>query len=138
MDDTRAATAAKQLQRDLSLARQYAVATGTRSWVVFNTSSETWSVMAEDPNNPGRSNATVMADPATGDVYTITLGVEPFTNVQLTAAAFDGDVEVGFDWLGAPLNAAETPLAAQGSVQLSGGYSLTVEAGTGHVSYVAP
>ena len=41
--------AARQLLRDMTLARQWAVATGTRTWVIFDTGAETWTVKAEDP-----------------------------------------------------------------------------------------
>ncbi len=54
---TRAAMAARHLVRDLTFARQRAVATGTRSWVVFDTAAETWTVLVEDPASPGRINA---------------------------------------------------------------------------------
>jgi hypothetical protein len=58
--------------------------------------------------------------------------------VQIVSAAFDDDVEVGFDWLGCPLNAAESALGAEGTVALSGGQVVRVTPVTGHVAHVAP
>jgi prepilin-type N-terminal cleavage/methylation domain-containing protein len=135
---TRAAMAARQLLRDLTFARQRAVATGTVSWVVFDPDAETWSVLGEDPAAPGRAGAALLTDPATGRNHVQQLDAGSFVGVQIVSAAFDGDVEVGFDWLGRPLNAAETALAADGTVTLSGGHVLRVAAMTGHTMYESP
>ena len=134
----RAAMAAKQLVRDLTFARQRAVATGTRSWVVLDTAADTWSVLAEDPSSPGRINAAVLTDPATSGPFVQSLGVNQFVGVQVVTAAFDGNVEIGFDWLGRPLNQTEAALAAQGSVTLSGSHVITVEVESGFVAYTPP
>ncbi len=134
----RASMAAQQLLRDLSFARQRAVASGTRSWVVFDTGAHTWSVLAEDPSVPGRAGAAVIVDPATGQDFIQLLDVNQFIGVQLVAVAIDGDVEIGFDWLGQPLNAAENPLAATGSVTLTGTHVVNVAIDTGYVTYVRP
>lgn len=135
---TRAGIAAKQLQRDATCARQRAIETGTVTWVIFDTTAETWTILGEESSNPGRSNATVLSDLETGQDYTQSLGISSFAGVQIAGAVFDGDVEVGFDWLGQPRNGAETALAAQGSVMLTGGHVVNVEAGTGHIAHVAP
>ncbi len=134
----RASMAAQQLLRDLSFARQRAVASGTRAWVVFDTGAQTWSVLAEDPATPGRLNAAVIVDPATGQDFIQLLNVNQFIGVQLQAVGFDGDVEIGFDWLGQPLNATENPLAATGSVTLTGTHVVNVAIDTGFVTYVRP
>ena len=47
-------------------------------------------------------------------------------------------MEVGFDWLGSPLNGAETSLAATGTVTLTGTHVVNVEVETGLATYVAP
>ncbi len=138
--ETRSAMAARQLQRDLSFARQRAVATGTRSWVSFDTAAETWTVLAEDPANPGRVNATVLTDPATGKPFIHSLDTGPFAGVQLLSAEFPGvgDNEIGFDWLGQPLDETENPLAATGSVTLTGNHVVNVATDTGYVTYAGP
>ena len=134
----RESIAAQQLLRDLSFARQRAVASGTRAWVVFDTGAHTWSVLAEDPSVPGRANASVIVDPATGHDFIQPLDINQFAGVQLQAVGFDGDVEIGFDWLGQPLNATEDPLAATGSVTLTGNHVVNVAINTGLVTYVRP
>ena len=138
LGDTRASMAARHLARDLSFARQRAVATGTRTWVLFDTAAESWEILGEDPDNPGRANATALTDLATGEDFAQTLGTGSFAGVQVVSAAFDGDVQVGFDWLGRALNATETLLAARGTVTLSGSHVVNVEATTGFVSHVGP
>ena len=138
VDDGRAAIAARSVHRDLVHARQHAVATGTATWVVFDPDAETWSLLAEDPSTPGRANAATMTDFATGHSFVQVLGTDDLVNAELVSVAFDGDVEVGFDWLGQPLNAAETALAADGTVVTSGGHSITVVFGTGHIIHTEP
>jgi Tfp pilus assembly protein FimT len=136
----RATMAAKQLQRDMTFARQRAVATGTRSWVEFNTVSQTWTVRVEDPASPGRAGATILTDPATSTDFVQTLNANQFISVQLTSVDFDGDDWIGFDWLGRPVDKTGevTPLTADGSAVLTGGHKVTVEKDTGHVAYVSP
>ncbi len=134
----RASIAAKRLLRDMTFARQRAIATGTGTWVVFNTGAETWSVLSEDPSSPGRAGATPLIDPATGADMVETLGAGTFIGVELVSAVFDAGSEVGFDWLGQPLNAADTTLGAAGTVTLSDGHQITVTISTGHIAYVAP
>lgn len=140
LDDTRGGMAARELVRDLTYARQRAVATGTRTWVQFDTAAETWTVLAEDPTNPGKANASVITDPGTGTPFVKTLATGSFAGVELVSAAFTGgaDNDLGFDWLGRPLDKNETLLTSQGAAQVSGGHQVTIEAVTGHIAYVAP
>ena len=138
MASTQASMAAAKLLNDMTHARQLAVATGTRTWVVFDTGAQTWTVLSEDPSNPGRVNATVINDAATGGNFVQTLGTGEFAGAQIIIAAFDGNPEVGFDWLGRPLNSAEGSLAAQGTVTLTDNHLIHVAVSTGHVTHVAP
>lgn len=133
---TRSGAAGKQLLRDLTFAQQRALTTGTVSWVVFNTGAGTWSILAENPASPGRAGATVITDMATGKPFVTTVGVNEYVGVSMTACNFDGATEVGFNWLGKPLNSTGAALAAQGSVTLSAGNRVTVEAVTGCIRYV--
>lgn len=135
---SRASAAAKQLLSDVTYARQRAIATGTPTWVVFNTGAETWSILEEDPNAPGRAGATTLNDPANGKPFTITLNSDPYIGVELVAAAFDGNPEIGFDWLGRPLNTTGSALAANGSVTITGNRVMTVYIGTGQIHLVNP
>ena len=116
----------------------FAVGAGARVWVDFDADAEQWAMLIEDPDNPGKSNATEIVDPATGHAMQITLGTGDLIGSAIASVAFDGDVSVGFDWIGKPLNAAESALAADGTVTLQGGAVITVVAGTGHVRLTLP
>jgi len=136
--DTRAAAAGKQALRDLSFARQNSMATGTVTWVVYGVSSESWKIMVEDPANPGRANRVALVDPATNRDHLMTIDTGAFAGVDILAANFDGNAEVGFDWLGQPFNQAETALAAQGVLTLTGGHVVNVAVASGRAEYVGP
>ncbi len=140
--DNRATMAAKQLVRDLTFARQRAVATGTPSWILFDPvpGAETWTVKAEDPVSPATGYldaASPLTDPATGQDFVQTLGVGSFAGVALSAADFDTFQIVGFDWMGQPWTYSgvmESALVVDGTITISGGHTVTVEAGTGHIA----
>ena len=61
-----------------------------------------------------------------------------FAEVDLLSATFDAGPEVGFDWLGQPLSAAEAPLAADGLIVLSHGYQISISSGSGRVTVTGP
>jgi len=134
----RSATAARQLQRDMTFARQRAVATGTRSWIEFDTVGQTWTVRVEDIASPGRATSLVLADPATGGPFVESMNAGSFVGVTMTAVSFDGQDWIGFDWLvfQDPETTETTPLAADGLVDFSGGESVTVDKNTGHTVFV--
>lgn len=139
--DTRPAMAAQHLLRDITFARQHAVATGTITWVRFDTTGDTsWSIRAET-GTPGKANAVLVSDPATGGDFTQTLNQRPFQSVKVLTAVFTGDdtndyEDVGFDWLGQPLTADGVVLNALGTVTLTGSYKVNVHPETGFVDYV--
>jgi prepilin-type N-terminal cleavage/methylation domain-containing protein len=128
---SRSAVAARQVLRDLSYARERAIATGIRTWVSFSTATSSYSVLTEIIGNPGRSHAVVLPDPSGQGSYIQTLNVNQFAGIALTGAAFDSSAQIGFTWIGQPLNGAETNLAAPGVVTLTGGRTVTVQVGTG-------
>ncbi len=131
---TRSAAAARRILRDLSYARERAIATGCRTWVVFSVATNTYSVLAEPKGNPGRSNAVTMTDPATGNNYVASLNTSEYSGISLVSASFDSAAEIGFDWTGKPLNSSASPLAAQGVVTLTASKTVTVAPNTGFIS----
>jgi prepilin-type N-terminal cleavage/methylation domain-containing protein len=134
LGSTRCAAAARQLVRDLTFARQRSIATGTRHWVVFNTSTQTWSVLIENINSPGRSGATALNDLASGRPFVQTMNAAPFSAVSLTAVSIGGASEIGFDWQGKPLNASEAALTTDGTVTFTGSRTVTIKANTGYAT----
>jgi prepilin-type N-terminal cleavage/methylation domain-containing protein len=131
---TRSAAAARLMVRDLSYARERAIASGLQTWVVFNVGGSSYSLLQEPAGNPGRANAVAINDPARAGAYTQTFGSGEFSGVSISSVAFDGNVVCGFDWLGKPLNSAQTALAANGVVTLTGGKTVIVQKGTGLIT----
>ncbi len=134
----RSAMAARQLQRDMTFARQRAVATGTRSWLDLDTVAQTWTVLVEDTGSLGRTDSLILTDPATGGDFVQALNTGTFVGVTMTVVDFDGEDWIGFDWLGRPLDETgeATPFGAHGSVTFSGGETVTIDKDTGHIAFV--
>jgi prepilin-type N-terminal cleavage/methylation domain-containing protein len=122
--------AARHLLRDLSFACQHGVATGSVTWVVFE-SPERWSVLVEDPANPGRAGAGALADVVTNLPMSVQVGRGEYSGVAIESVEFDAGSEVGFDYLGRPLTGDGVFLVEQGAVTLTGGRAVFVEPVTG-------
>jgi Tfp pilus assembly protein FimT len=131
LGSTRAGAAAKLVGRDLTYARERAMTTGARTWVVFNVGTNSYSILQEPAGSPGRVNAVSITDPSTLKAWVQVLGTAQFAGVSITSAVFDAGAEVGFDWLGRPLNSTSSSLAANGVVTLTGSKTATVVAGSG-------
>ena len=131
---TRAAAAGRLIVRDLSYARERAVTTGQRTWVTCNVGGNSYSLLQEPAGSPGKVNAVAISDIATRKSFVQTFGSGEFMGVTLASATFDGAADLGFDWLGKPLNSAQNPLAANGTVVITGGPTITVQTGTGLIS----
>jgi Tfp pilus assembly protein FimT len=138
LQSTRRGIAAKRLQRDLSFLRQRSLATGTPHWLVLSVGSQNWTLLVEDPANPGRANAVALTDTATAQPYLTQLGVDPLVGVVLQSAAFDGQPIIGFDWLGRPLNSTGALLAANGQAVFQSGATVAVTAGSGLATFSGP
>lgn len=138
MGSTRSAFAAGLVFKDLTLARERAVATGRSQYMVFAPNAGTYTFLYDDAANPGRANAPLATDPSSGRPFVRTLGAGDTAGVGIASAAFDSGAEVGFDWRGRPLNSQQNPLQATGTVTLTGGASVRVLAGSGLVSSSLP
>lgn len=128
---TRTLAATRLLVRDMSYARERAIATGMTTWVVFSVAGNKYSLLQEPIGSPGRANAVAIVDPATKQSFVETFGSGQFVGVSITSVAFDGAAECGFDWLGKPLNTTQAALAANGVVTLNGGKTVTIRLATG-------
>lgn len=130
--------AARQIERDLAYARERAMATGIRHWVVFSVPGDSYSILAENPADPGRAGAVTINDTATQGPFVQRLNENEFKGASVIAASFDGHAEVGFDWLGRPLAPNADPLSTDGVIRITGGLSIFVLAGSGLVTNEAP
>ncbi len=138
LQSSRTRLAGSQIASDLNYSRDYAQSTGRRTWAIFDSSSESWTLLSEDPANPGRSNAVAMTHPATGGQFTQQIGDGEYEGIEVVSVNIDGGSEVGFDWLGRPLNESGNELAGRGEIILSDNFQVTIEPGTGHVQAIAP
>lgn len=127
-------TALRMIQKDLSAARERAIATGRRTWVTFDTSIHSYVVKQESESSPGKAGATAITDPATGIAFLRRLNTGEFAGVTLTSVSADSASEIGFDWKGTPLNATEATLAANATITVSNASTITVRAITGAVT----
>lgn len=127
--------AARQMARDLTFARGYAVSTGDTTWASIDTATQTLSVLVENPAVPGRNGAVALTDPATGLAFVQAYGRGDFVGVSITAVNIGDNVgrEIGFDWLGRPLGQTGAPLSAASTISLTGGNSVAIEPQTGSV-----
>jgi prepilin-type N-terminal cleavage/methylation domain-containing protein len=130
VDNNRQALAASTLRRDLAYARQVAIATGTRSWVVFDAVGQTYELYQEDPDNPGRASRVLLRDPARGKDFQVAMG----SGAQLASVTIesDGD-EIGFTYLGQPLLEDESDMTQNAQITLTGSRTIVVTGVTGHV-----
>lgn len=130
----RARAAAHFVARDLSFAREWALATGTTTWVVFSVGTNSYSVLAENPAAPGRAGALTITDPATGQAFVSRLNDPALAGVGLSAVSIPGGGnDLGFDWMGRPMNAAGTRATTHATITLSQSQTVTVTAGAGVV-----
>ncbi len=137
LDSGRSRAAAKQIVRDIDYARARAMTTGTVSWVVFDATANTYSVLAESVSTPGRAGATTITDPATQAPFTVRLNQGEFAGADLLTADFGGAAEVGFDRLGRPLKSDGAQQTVDGVVTLSRSNTVTVSAPSGRAAHTA-
>jgi len=138
LESMRCAAAAKAVLRDVTYARERAIATGTRHWLLVDPASNSMSVLAEDPAAPGRAGAITITDPATQLPFVMRLNTSAHQGVHFLSAEFENAAEVGFDKLGRPLTLAGDPLIADGFITLSGGHTIIVASGNGMVTHAGP
>lgn len=138
IDATRASSAARALQRDITYTRERAMTAGLNHWMVFSVSTNSYSVLADTAASPGRSSALTLTDPSTGMPMLQRLGSNESAGASIASASFEGASEFGFDWLGRPIASNGDRLRSQGIVTLGSGHQVRVQAGTGVVTLVEP
>jgi hypothetical protein len=107
-------------------------------YIVFAPASETYTILAEDPANPGRANAQIIDDPSSGFPFVRTFGGDDLVTVDMVSADFDSTNEIGFDWNGKPLNGNQAALTSTGTVTLNGGNLVQVQPTGGLVTCTTP
>ncbi len=133
LNDSKDGLASSRVLSALRHAQALAMATNRLTWVVFDTGTDTVSVYAEDPANPGKANRLAATDPLTRGAMSVVLNADAFDGVSITAVSINGTVEVQFDTLGRPYDTNGVLLAANGTVDLSSGDTITITKVTGLV-----
>lgn len=95
--------AAAQTVEHMRAIRQRAMTVGHPMWITFDINADTFEIREDDPNTPGFLNSTVFADPLTGKPAIIDVTAEYGGSVDLTVVNFNGQLTIGFDWLGTPM-----------------------------------
>lgn len=134
LSSTKARVAARQLSRDINFARERAITTGTVVWVSFDLPGNSYTILQEHLDSPGRGGAAMLTDPATGRDFTQSLSSGEFAGVTITGVSIGDGYEVGFDWRGRPRDSALAALSSAGSISLSEGNTVTIQPETGFTS----
>ena len=132
-NESRAGLAAPLIARDVCYARDTACTSGLATWTVFNTGTSSYSMFQENRTSPGRAGRSAMIDTSTGKVHAQTISAEEFGGTTISAVSLGGGTEIGFDWLGRPINSSEILLTSDGTITLSNGRIVTVIAAAGAV-----
>lgn len=117
----------------LTFARERAITTGVRTWVVIDLQAQTTSVLVENPDAPGRAGARALTDPATNAPAALRFDSDRARGTRIVSVALNNGSEVGFDGLGRPLDASAAPLIG-GALRLTGNVAVFIEPETGAVS----
>jgi prepilin-type N-terminal cleavage/methylation domain-containing protein len=132
--DTRAGAALRQIERDLTYARERAVATGVLHRVVFDTSAHSYSVVTVTGTDPAGTTTTSVPLPGSGRPFVQALNTGDFQGVTLTTASFNGQSSVTFDWRGVPWAGGTSNWSADGQVTVVGGRTITLRRISGLIS----
>ena len=131
---SRSAVAAARLVRDLGYAQGFAMHSGRTTWVVFAADGRSYQVCAEPEGSAGRLFRVPLRDPASNGSFTRALDAADLSGVVLASVDIDGGTEIGFNWVGEPLNSGEADLVVTGTIRLTGSVRVTVEPVTGYTA----
>lgn len=129
---TRQKLAVRQLARDLSYLRERALAGSTNAWVTFNTTADTYTLLADNPSSPGFSGAVAITDPATGQSFIGRWNTREFAAVDMVSST---STSFGFDWMGRPVNTSGTQLTGVVTITASGSRTVTIQPQTGLIAW---
>jgi len=125
--------AASRLAADIRYIQRYSLASGLRTWVLFNTASNSYQLYAEDPGNPGKAGRLPLTRPLDQSSDPVQFGSGAYWNVSLASVSINSTQELEFDNFGTPYDGASAALTSTGTVTLTDGVSLTIHPVTGFV-----
>lgn len=132
--DQRVAVASDLIVRDLNFARDSGTSTGLRTWVVFSVPNQTYTLSRESRLSPGRAGRVTLTDASTGQSFVQALNTGDLAGLSLASVNIAGSNEVAFDWQGKPFGQNESALSSNGTITLSSGRSIIINAASGAIS----
>lgn len=132
--DQRVAVATDLLLRDLNFARDSGTSTGLRTWVVFSVPNQTYTLSRESRTSPGRAGRQTLNDASTGGTFIQAMNTGDLAGLSISAVSIAGSNEVAFDWQGKPFGQNEAALTSNGTITLSSGRSIIINAASGAIS----
>ncbi|GJQ26887.1 MAG: hypothetical protein HBSAPP02_19190 [Phycisphaerae bacterium] len=129
----RGGAVASRLASDVRFMQRLALSSGLRTWIVFNTSAQTYQLYCEDRNNPGKASRVAVSHPVDQTTSAVMLNTGPFAGVTMTSVNINGAAELEFDSFGQPYDSMSAALTTAGQVVLSSGGTVVVHPVTGLV-----
>lgn len=133
MGEIRSRAAASRLAADIRYVQRTALASGLRTWMVFNVGANSYQLYVENAANPGKANRVALERPIDQSSAQMTFGSGPFSSVTISSANINSTTELEFDSFGTPYDGNSTALSASAVVTLSSGITATINPVTGFV-----
>jgi prepilin-type N-terminal cleavage/methylation domain-containing protein len=127
MGTVRGGAAAARISSDIRYMQRMALSSGRRTWIVFDTATNSYQLYMEDPANPGKAGRLPVTHPMEQTSGSIQLGSGTFAGVSISTATIGSGAEIEFDNFGQPYDTAGVAVSAAGQVTLSSGNTVTLQ-----------
>ena len=129
----RSRTAAARIVTDIRYMQRLALASGLRTWIVFNVAGNSYQLYMEDRNNLGKASRIAATSPMDQTTTGMTFGSSPFYGVSISSATIGTGAEVEFDNWGTPYDTAGAAISSTATISLSNGVSVSIQPVSGSV-----
>ncbi len=133
VDSTRSRAAAARLVADIRYLQRTALASGLRTWAVFDAGSDNYQLYIEDRDNPGKAGRLPLANPLDQTTAAVQFGSGPYASVSISSVSINATAELEIDGYGVPYDGNQDALTAAGQISLSSGVTITVHPVSGFV-----
>lgn len=133
LNSIRSRAASARITTDIRLMQRTAMSSGLRTWVLFSTASNNYQLYVEDSVAPGKGRRQAFTHPFNQSSAAIQFGSGPFKNVSISAVNINSTSEIEFDSFGVPYDGNSAKLAANGTITLSNGVTVTIYPDSGFV-----
>jgi len=126
MSKIRSRSAATRILADIRYVQRHAMNSRLRTWVVFNTAGNNYTLYAETSPGAGKGTRAALTHPLSQSNGAVQFGSGTNLAVSITAVNINSTAEIEFDSWGKPYDGNSVALAANGTITLSNGVTLTV------------